>query len=80
MPRFSAGLSTDHFLIAHPTSSSPLEGSCMFSAVTAQIDIREMAPRNRHALISEAFDALKAGGALELLNDHDPAPLRQQLV
>lgn len=52
----------------------------MFSAVTAQIDIREMAPRNRHALISEAFDALKAGGALELLNDHDPAPLRQQLV
>ena len=52
----------------------------MFSAVTTQIDVRVMAPRDRHALIFEAFDALKAGEVVELLNDHDPAPLRQQLV
>jgi len=49
----------------------------MTSIATTEIDVREIAPRNRHALIFEGFDALKAGEALELLNDHDPAPLRR---
>lgn len=50
----------------------------MSSNVAPRIDLREIAPRNRHALIFETFDALKAGEALELVNDHDPVPLRDQ--
>lgn len=50
----------------------------MSSTVATSIDVREIAPRSRHALIFERFDALKVGQALELVNDHDPVPLRQQ--
>ena len=50
----------------------------MSSTVATHVDVREIAPRNRRALIFEGFDALKAGEALELVNDHDPAPLRHQ--
>lgn len=49
------------------------------SAPTATtIDVREIAPRERHALIFSSFDALKTGEALQLINDHDPRPLRFQ--
>lgn len=51
----------------------------MTSTVANLIDLREIAPRNRHSLVFEGFDALKAGEALELVNDHDPVPLRYQL-
>jgi uncharacterized protein (DUF2249 family) len=50
----------------------------MSPTVASSIDVRDIAPRNRHALIFERFDALKVGEALELVNDHDPAPLRHQ--
>ena len=50
----------------------------MSSTVATPIDVREIAPRNRHALIFERFEALNVGEAIELLNDHDPAPLRHQ--
>lgn len=50
----------------------------MSSTVATRIDIRTIAPRDRHALIFDRFDALAIGGELELLNDHDPAPLRSQ--
>jgi uncharacterized protein (DUF2249 family) len=43
------------------------------------IDLREVAPRERHALIFRSFDALSVGQDLELVNDHDPLPLRYQL-
>lgn len=39
------------------------------------IDVRSIQPHHRHALILSRFDALPAGAALELLNDHDPLPL-----
>ncbi|MEP6790135.1 MAG: DUF2249 domain-containing protein [Ramlibacter sp.] len=48
----------------------------MSTTVATQIDVREIAPRDRHGLIFAAFDALKPGESFELLNDHDPAPLR----
>ena len=48
----------------------------MSSTVATRVDVREIAPRDRHALIFAGFDAWKAGESLELLNDHDPAPLR----
>lgn len=44
-----------------------------------QLDVRPLAPRERHALIFETFDALAPGEAFELLNDHNPKPLYSQL-
>ncbi|MFH1557170.1 MAG: DUF2249 domain-containing protein [Pseudomonadota bacterium] len=40
------------------------------------LDLRGMPCALRHAVIFEEFDALEAGHAFQILNDHDPAPLR----
>lgn len=50
----------------------------MNATLTTTIDVREIAPRERHALIFNRFDALEPGQALQLVNDHDPRPLRHQ--
>lgn len=42
------------------------------------LDVRIIAPRERHPLIFEMFDALDPGAAFELVNDHDPKPLYYQ--
>jgi uncharacterized protein (DUF2249 family) len=42
------------------------------------IDVREIAPYERHSLIFGRFNALKPGEALQLVNDHDPRPLHSQ--
>ena len=44
----------------------------------SRIDVRTIAPRERHSLIFSTFDALSTGQALELVNDHDPRPLYYQ--
>lgn len=44
------------------------------------IDVREVSPRERHPLIFQTFDDLKAGTAMRLVNDHDPKPLYYQLM
>lgn len=44
------------------------------------IDVREIAPRERHPLIFQTFDELAAGDAFELVNDHDPKPLCYQFM
>lgn len=43
------------------------------------LDLRQIAPPQRHALIFNTFEALLPGQALELVNDHDPQPLKAQL-
>lgn len=43
-----------------------------------RIDVRDMAPRERHPLIFRTFDELAAGESFELINDHDPKPLYYQ--
>jgi uncharacterized protein (DUF2249 family) len=43
------------------------------------LDVRPMAPRERHEAIFGWLDRLAAGETLRLVNDHDPAPLRYQL-
>lgn len=43
------------------------------------IDVRDMAPRDRHPAIFSAFDGLAVGAALTLVNDHDPKPLFYQM-
>jgi uncharacterized protein (DUF2249 family) len=42
------------------------------------IDVRTIVPRERHPLIFSTFDALGAGEAFTLVNDHDPKPLFYQ--
>jgi uncharacterized protein (DUF2249 family) len=44
----------------------------------SRIDVRTVAPRERHPLIFSTFGALATGEALELVNDHDPRPLYYQ--
>ena len=44
----------------------------------SRIDVRAVAPRDRHPLIFSTFGALAPGQAMELVNDHDPRPLYHQ--
>lgn len=41
-------------------------------------DVRSFQPRFRHALIFSMFEGLAPGAGFELVNDHDPVPLREQ--
>lgn len=50
----------------------------MSNAVSV-IDVRTIAPYERHARIFGQLDALGTGQALQIVNDHDPVPLRMQL-
>ena len=50
----------------------------MAQAVSSVVDVRTIAPRDRHPLIFSTFRALRAGQAMELVNDHDPRPLYYQ--
>lgn len=45
---------------------------------TLIIDVRRILPRDRHTQIFAAYERLPAGGAFELVNDHDPKPLYYQ--
>jgi uncharacterized protein (DUF2249 family) len=42
------------------------------------VDVRTIAPRDRHPLIFGAFDGLTPGASFVLVNDHDPKPLYYQ--
>ncbi len=42
------------------------------------LDVRELAPAQRHESIFAAYSALSAGAGFVLTNDHDPKPLRYQ--
>ncbi len=52
---------------AEPVSLSPV------------IDVRTIPPISRHATIFSMIDSLEPGEVLEIINDHDPVPLRHQL-
>jgi uncharacterized protein (DUF2249 family) len=43
------------------------------------IDVRTIAPRDRHPLIFSTFRGLAQDSTMELVNDHDPRPLYYQL-
>lgn len=47
-------------------------------SVKATVDVRNIAPPQRHPLIFQAFEDLKPGEAFLLINDHDPKPLYYQ--
>ncbi len=44
------------------------------------IDVRPMPPRERHPTIFGQWDELPEGGAILLVNDHDPLPLYYQFA
>ncbi|MGE5140295.1 MAG: DUF2249 domain-containing protein [Rudaea sp.] len=46
--------------------------------VKTTLDVRTIAPMNRHQLIFDTFESLKPGERFELVNDHDPKPLYYQ--
>ncbi len=46
----------------------------------SSIDVRTIAPADRHPLILSTFGALAPGEGMELVNDHDPRPLFAQLA
>ncbi|MCC6485164.1 MAG: DUF2249 domain-containing protein [Armatimonadetes bacterium] len=45
---------------------------------TKTLDVREIAPRERHPLIFDTFKSLSDGASFVLVNDHDPKPLYYQ--
>ncbi len=45
-----------------------------------ELDVRPIPPREKHPKIFQTFDALGSGEAMLLINDHDPRPLRYQLM
>jgi uncharacterized protein (DUF2249 family) len=47
-------------------------------ATETTIDVRSLAPRERHPRIFATFDSMAAGDAILLINDHDPKPLFYQ--
>lgn len=49
------------------------------STIVAEIDVRTIAPYERHAQIFGRFDALAPGEAIVIVNDHNPVPLHMQL-
>ncbi|MBN9368695.1 MAG: DUF2249 domain-containing protein [Comamonadaceae bacterium] len=49
------------------------------NATLTEIDVRTIAPYERHAQIFARFDALNAGEAFVIVNDHNPVPLHMQL-
>lgn len=52
----------------------------MSNTITQRLDVRELAPRERHPLIFGRLEALQVGETLRLVNDHDPKSLRYQLM
>jgi uncharacterized protein (DUF2249 family) len=45
------------------------------TAYGTKVDVRDIAPRDRHAAIFSTFRSLGANETMELINDHDPKPL-----
>ena len=51
----------------------------MNTATTApSVDLRTIAPRERHTLVFSTFKALLPGESMEIVNDHNPQPLKGQ--
>ena len=49
------------------------------TSTPTRVDVRELAPRDRHPLIFSTFRSLAAAQAMEIVNDHDPKPLYYQM-
>lgn len=61
-----------------PTILNHLETA--MSLQTIELDVRVIPPRDKHPTIFRTFDSLASGQSMVILNDHDPKPLRYQLL
>jgi uncharacterized protein (DUF2249 family) len=43
--------------------------------IKTELDLRPLAPAQRHPLVYATFESLQPGEAFVLVNDHDPKPL-----
>jgi uncharacterized protein (DUF2249 family) len=50
------------------------------SSVAAHVDVRKYLPKDKHNVIFQTVQNLKSGEKMELINDHDPKPLRYELM
>ena len=48
------------------------------STIIPSLDLRALPPRDRHTLVFSTFKALLPGESMELINDHNPQPLKGQ--
>ncbi|MGV3489464.1 MAG: DUF2249 domain-containing protein [Tuberibacillus sp.] len=46
----------------------------------ARVNAKEYPPRDKHRVIHETFDALVPGTTMELINDHNPKPLKYEFM
>ena len=51
----------------------------MNASQPAPLDVRTIPPVIRHATIFTFLEGLTPGGSFEIVNDHDPMPLRRQI-
>lgn len=49
------------------------------STTLEEIDVRTIAPSERHAQLFDRFDSMLPGEAFVIASDHNPLPLRRQL-
>jgi len=68
-----------HALLAALHDGAAGAGAVHDEAPTDTLDVRDLAPAQRHQIIFQRFDALPVGGSFVLVNDHDPKPLFYQL-
>lgn len=66
---------TLHYLTRAPKAARSPAGS-----QDELLEVRHLAPAERHRVIFETYFALAAGGAFVLVNDHDPKPLYYQFA
>jgi len=71
-----------HGLTRRVGSAAPADSAhhcdCGHEAADPDLDVRELAPAQRHEAIFDAYLALAPGTGFVLVNDHDPKPLRYQ--
>ncbi len=63
---------------ANPTT--PRTEAMSSTANPVELDVRPIPPRDKHPTIFRTFDGLGPGESMLLINDHDPAPLRYQMM
>lgn len=64
--------------IAIKSNLETLGSAATNEAIHSTVDVRTIAPDERHDRIFSSFNALPQRAALELVSDHDPAPLHRQ--
>ncbi len=60
------------------TRSRVADAATTSAPIPPIVDVRTIAPDERHNLAFSSFKALPEGAAFELVNDHDPAQLYRQ--